>query len=173
MKKIIHIIFAALTIINCASKARAQIGYTNENNYANSVGLRIGSENGVTFKHFYLPTWAFEGMVTTGYRALVATALVEKHYEIFKTDGLNLFFGGGVHLGFWGRASYYRAGIEDPYIRTYRDDPSAGVDGIFGVEYKFPEIPFTIGADVKPFIDIFHTEASWVEGALSVRYVIN
>jgi hypothetical protein len=173
MKKIIYTIFAAITLISIAPKAWAQTGYTSENNYTNSIGIRVGTENGLTFKHFYRPTWAFEGMVTTGYRALVATALLEKHVEIFKTDGLNLFYGGGAHFGHWGRVAYYRGGNEDPYYKTYYDLPSAGVDGIFGIEYKFPDIPFTIGADLKPFIDVFHTEDSWVEGAVSLRYVIN
>lgn len=173
MKKIIHTIFVALALIGCTSKAWSQTGYTDENNYTNSIGLRLGTENGLTFKHFYRPTWAFEGMVTTGYRAMVATALVEKHVQIFYTDGLNLFFGGGAHLGHWGRASYYRGGIEDPYYVTYKDTPSIGADGIFGIEYKFPDLPISIGADIKPFIDVIHTETSWVEGAFSVRYVIN
>jgi hypothetical protein len=173
MKKFIHTIFAVLAIISCTPKAWSQTRYMNDNGYTNSIGLRLGTENGLTFKHFYRPTWAFEGTVTTGYRALVATALVEKHVEIFDTDGLNLLFGGGAHLGHWGRATYYRGGIEDPYYRTHMDTPSAGIDGIFGIEYKFPDIPFTIGADLKPFLDVFHTDDSWVEGAVSLRYVIN
>jgi hypothetical protein len=173
MKKIIHTIFVALAFIGCTSKAWSQSRYTSRDTYTNSIGLRLGTENGITYKHFYRPTWAFEGMLTSGYRALVATALVEKHYEIFKTEGFNLFFGGGAHLGHWGRVAYYRGGNEDPYYRTYYDTPSAGIDGIFGVEYKFPDVPFTVGADIKPYIDVFHTDDSWAEGAISLRYVIH
>lgn len=173
MKKILQIIFVVMAI-SYAAKARSQNnGYTSKNNYTNSAGLRLGTENGVTFKHFYRPTRAIEATLTTGYRAFVATVLVEKHIELFRTDGLNLYYGGGGHIGNWGEVAYYRYKKDNAdgyYVKSYRSVPSIGADGIIGVEYKFPKAPFTIGADLKPFLDVFYPYDGWVEGAFSFRY---
>jgi hypothetical protein len=180
MKKIVTLIFAVLSFTAFTVKAQTENGYVKNSKYSNSVytnsiGLRAGTELGVTFKHFYKPTWAFEGTVTTSYRALVATALFEKHYELFYTPGFNLFFGGGAHFGSWGDVAYYHHHYyngEDYYYKTYEPAPSAGVDGIFGLEYKFPKTPFTIGADVKPYFDVFYPGDSWAEAAVSFRYIL-
>jgi hypothetical protein len=175
MKKMIQLIFAVIVLTGITSEAWSQKnGYVTDDSYKTGIGLRVGSENGVTFKHFFKPTWAFEGTVTTGYRALVATALVEKHIHLLPDDGLDMLFGGGVHAGQWGRVVYYVPQYYDGtayYVKRYRNSPSVGLDGIVGVEYRIPDIPFTIGADIKPFLDVFHPNESWVEGAFSVRYV--
>lgn len=177
MKRTIQLFFAVILLAGVTAKAWSQkIGYISENSYKTSLGLRAGSETGFTFKHFYKPTWAFEGTITTGgYRALVATALFEKHFPVDDTEGLNWFFGGGAHIAHWGRVTYYNnryTNGEKYYYPAYEKTPSAGVDGVFGIEYKFPEVPFTIGADVKPFYDFFHPLDSWAEGAFSLRYVL-
>ena len=174
MKKLLSTIFVALALTGLTAKAQSdKLGYASTDNYSNSVGLRAGSENGLTFKHFFKPTWAFEGTITTGYRALVATGLVEKHVPIADADRLKLFFGGGGHVGEWQYVAYrrYRYNGEYYYVNRYETVPSVGVDGIFGIEWKIPDAPFTIGADVKPYLDILYPGDSWVEGALSCRYI--
>jgi hypothetical protein len=175
MKKAIQLFFVAVAFAGITTEAWSQSRYISDNTYTNGIGLRVGSENGVTYKHFFRPTLAFEGTVTTGYRALVATALIEKHFPILPDDGLDLFVGGGVHAGHWGRIIYYTPQYtpegEKYYVKRYSDSPTVGIDGIAGVEYRIPDIPFTIGADMKPFLDVFHPDQSWLEGAISIRYV--
>jgi hypothetical protein len=174
MKKTIQIIFVVLAFISFTAKAQSQDGYVPKQNYSNSIGLRLGSENGISFKHFYKPDWAFEASITTGYRAIVLTGLFEKHFPLSDVQGLNLFCGGGVHAGAWGRVIYYRHKYTDGEIYYYRDSqtiPSIGIDGIVGLEYQIPKAPFTIGMDLKPYFDFFYLGESWVEGALSFRYV--
>lgn len=179
MKKIAAVIFAAVAI-GFAAKAQDQnTGYVPDNykpdHYTNSIGLRAGTELGASFKHFYRPTWAFEAQLTTGYRALVFTGLFEKHYEIFYTPGFNLYFGGGAHIGNWGDVAYYHHTIangEDLYYKTYEPVPSAGVDGVFGLEYQFPRTPFSIGADVKPYLDVVYPGESSAEAAVNFRYLL-
>jgi hypothetical protein len=174
MKKLIQTIFAVIAFLAIATEAHSQ-NKGSAVNYTTSLGVRLGSDNGVTFKHFYRPTWAFEGTITTGYRALVGTALIEKHISINKDNNLQLFFGGGGHIGQWGYISYYRYTTDNgtTTYRRYESVPSIGADGIFGIEYKFPDAPFTIGADIKPFVDIFYPTESSVDGGFSVRYVFN
>ena len=175
MKKVIRTIFVVVAFMAITAEARSQDnGYTSEISYKNSIGLRLGTDNGLTFKHFYKPTWAFEGNVTTGYRGLVGTGLFEKHINIAHRAGLYLFFGGGAHVGQWNHVVYYRRQTGDGYTYVYRGyepAPSLGVDGIFGVEYKIPDAPFTIGLDVKPYLDAFFPGESGVDGAFSCRYI--
>lgn len=177
MKTTIQLFFTVALLAGITVKAWSQkIRYIPENTtYTTSLGLRAGSETGFTFKYFYKPTWAFEGTVTTGYRAVVATALFEKHFPIDDTEGLQWFMGGGAHIAHWGRVTYYNTRYsngENYYYPVYENTPSAGIDGIFGIEYKIPDVPFTIGADIKPFMDLFHPRDSWAEGAFSLRYVL-
>lgn len=182
MKKMVTLIFAAFALSSFTAKAQTtDDGYAPDNtnavihSYRNSIGLRAGTELGFAFKHFYRPSWAFEGQLTTGYRALVATGLFEKHYEIFYTPGFNLFFGFGGHVGNWGDVVYYHHSYyngEDYYYKTYEPVPTAGVDGIFGLEYQFPSSPFTISADVKPYFDVVYPDESSAEAAVSLRYIL-
>jgi hypothetical protein len=175
MKKAILLFFAVVVLTGITAEAWSQKSrYISDNGYTTGVGIRMGSETGLSYKYFYRPTWAFEGTITTGYRAVVLTALFEKHLPIFEVDGMNLLFGGGVHVGRWRRVAYYTPQFDDEnvyYVKRFDNTPSAGVDGIVGVEYKIPDIPFSIGADIKPFVDVFHPYESWAEGAITVRYV--
>lgn len=176
MKKAIQIIFVVLALVSFTTRAQStKIGdAVPVNNYANSIGIRLGSENGFTFKHFYKPTWAYEVTLTTGYRALIVTGLVEKHYLV--GEGLNLFLGGGAHFGEWGYVAYYRYRYfdgESYYIRkSYRTIPSIGIDGIAGIEWIIPKAPVTLSLDVKPYLDVFYPGDSWIEGAFSIRYIL-
>jgi len=138
--------------------------------YTNGIGFRFGTDLGLTFKHFYRSDVAWEGIVSSGYKAFDFTFLWEKHMNAFKTPGMNFFFGGGAHAGFFER----RINVHyDPYYYyyTYYSYPSFGVAGIAGLEYKIPPIPFTVGLDLKPVIDFYYPGYSFLEGALTVRYV--
>jgi hypothetical protein len=61
-------------------------------------------------------------------------------------------YGFGAHLGYR-YTDHYQV-----LNRTYRLDndiltPLIGVDGIVGLEYRFPEFPFVIGMDIKPYFE--------------------
>ncbi len=179
MKKIIQTIFVVLAF-SLATKAQTSDGYKPEKmagaGYTTSIGLRLGTENGISFKHFYKPTWAFEGNLTTGYRSMVLTGLFEKHFPL-NVQGLSLLCGGGAHAGMWGRTIYRdRRFVGEPFYYKdyyyYRTVPSFGVDAIFGIEYLFPRAPFTLGVDLKPYFDFFYFGNTWVDGSITFRYVL-
>jgi len=47
-----------------------------------------------------------------------------------------------------------------------------GIDGILGLEYNFKEIPFNIGIDWKPMIDLGGSSGFYGDGgAISIRYI--
>jgi hypothetical protein len=97
----------------------------------------------------------------------VITILYEKHAPAFNAAGLQWYYGLGGHVGFYDGHYYY-----DRHHEHYDDDRvyGVGVDGVLGLEYYIRDIPFTIGADIKPYINIPHGGGFW-DTALHVRYV--
>ena len=66
----------------------------------------------------------------------------------------NLFFeyGFGAHAGFRNIKKYkvfHRTYILEE--RTFT--PLLGIDGLVGLEYRFPEFPFVISVDAKPYFE--------------------
>jgi hypothetical protein len=47
----------------------------------------------------------------------------------------------------------YRAAKGRRYTRG--DDYSPGVDGMLGLEYKIPPIPFAVSIDIKPLMEVY------------------
>jgi hypothetical protein len=85
------------------------------------------------------------------------TALYEKYAPAFNVDGMNWYYGGGGHVSLLtsnvrhdGR--YYNRG----------EDFALGVDGIVGLEYKIPPIPFAVSIDLKPLIEVYRKGGVYV-----------
>ncbi len=163
MKIISRITFTLVFILAVAYNTQAQSGYTT------GIGLRGGAASGLTIKHFIKSDAAIEGIISTSfkYRGTAITVLYEKHAQAFNTNGLLWYYGLGGHVGFYNGHDYY-----DRNHKRYGDDHvyGLGVDGILGLEYYIRDIPFTIGADVKPYINIPRGGGFW-DTALHVRYV--
>lgn len=124
--------------------------------YQTSVGLRMGLESGLALKHFINDGTAIEGLFSTRWNNISVTGLYEVHNEAFEIEGLQWYYGGGVHAGFGNR-----------YINSF----AAGLDGIIGLEYTFRDFPFDISFDWKPSLDIVGDFSPWFGGtALTVRY---
>lgn len=123
--------------------------------YNTAIGLRAGETSGMTIKHFFNETSAFEGIIGVWPYALGLTALYERHEAAFNVEGMNWYYGAGAHatLG-TGRVYYwYRNG--DRYYYRYRSgNMGLGVDGILGLEYKIKAIPFALSLDIKPFMEV-------------------
>lgn len=154
----------ALALVLCtALGAKAQSGYTT------GIGLRGGAASGLTVKHFIKSDAAIEGILSTSfkYRGTVITVLYEKHAQAFDARGLQWYYGLGGHVGFWNGHDYY----DDHHHKHYDDDVfGVGIDGVLGLEYYIRDIPFTIGADIKPYFNIPRGGGFW-DTALHVRYV--
>ena len=135
-------------------------------NYNNAIGLRGGYSGGITFKHALGQASAFEGILSTRYYGLTVTGLYEIHKPAFNTANLRWYYGAGGHVGFY-EGRYYVG----PDNRVYRGQVTTiGIDGILGLEYQIPEIPFLISLDVKPFFDLLAPGPSFWDAGLSLRY---
>ncbi|MHA6246988.1 hypothetical protein ACXYMU_03560 [Pontibacter sp. CAU 1760] len=162
MKLIYRISFCLALVLCTALGAQAQSGYTT------GIGLRGGAASGLTIKHFIQRDAAIEGIVSTSfkYRGTVITVLYEKHAQAFNADGLLWYYGLGGHIGFYDGRHYY-----DRDHKHYGDNVmGVGIDGILGLEYYIKDIPFTIGADIKPYLNLPVGGGFW-DTALHVRYV--
>ncbi|MCC9136720.1 hypothetical protein ACFSKU_10575 [Pontibacter silvestris] len=167
MKTILRIsaFMALVLLLNPTAQAQSS-GYTT------GIGLRGGDASGLTIKHFIDNEAAIEGIISSSfrYRGTVLTALYELHAPAFNVEGLQWYYGLGGHIGFYDGYYYYRNRGNKRY--EHRDDNifGLGIDGIVGLEYYIREIPFTIGADIKPQLNLPAGGGFW-NSALHVRYV--
>jgi len=133
--------------------------------YSTGIGLRGGLFNGITIKHFVGNHNAFEGIISSRWQGFNVTGLYEIHNQAFKTGGLNWYYGFGGHIGSWNGSNVTWATDNLNYTVI-------GIDGIIGIEYNFPSIPFNISADWKPAINLVGYSGYWLDsGAISFRYV--
>jgi len=133
--------------------------------YSTGIGFRAGFNQGLTVKHFVTPTSALEFLLATRWRGFEVTGLYEFHAPAFHAERLKWYMGFGGHVGFWnGDHAYWgEPGHEYTVI---------GIDGIIGLEYSFPDVPFNIGIDWKPSYNFSGYTGFWGDGgAFSVRYV--
>jgi hypothetical protein len=169
MKQLV-LLFGLCTIL--AVQANAQKG-GDPANYQTAIGLRVNPWLvGFTVRHYIAGPHAIEGLVTTNTdnrRNATITGLYEYNWNVFGMKEFTMYAGGGAHIGFYDRRDY----DYDAYLRhgdgTY---VTPGLDGIFGLEYKFKKIPLVVSADLKPFFN-FNGGTNFVGeeiGGASVRY---
>jgi hypothetical protein len=150
----------------------ATAGISKAQDYNTGIGVRLGgwAGSGLSIKHFVHNDRALEFLVTSYYyRGATLTGLYEKHQMAFREEGLNFFYGAGAHVGAYGRGRYRYYYYDD---RVYDNGfVVVGVDAIIGLEYKIPTIPFTIGADLHPLIELVNYPG-WIalDGAVTFRY---
>ena len=154
MRKVILTIILGISILTLGS---AQ-------DYKTGIGFRAGLSQGLTVKHFINGKAAFEGLLSTRWSGLEITGLYEIHNQAFDVSNLNWYYGFGAHIGFWD-------GNRDWGVLN-RSYTVVGIDGILGIEYNFNEVPFNIGLDWKPSVNLsgyygFRPDG----GALSIRYI--
>jgi len=136
--------------------------------YNNALGVRLGTYNGLTFKHGFGSQKYFEGLLTSRWHGWQLTALFEYEGAISGASGLFWYVGIGAHVGQFDNYYYYNKNVKynQGDSQTY-----LGLDAILGIEYKFQSAPFVIALDWKPQTN-FGGYGFWGDGgALSVRYV--
>ncbi|MRT94587.1 hypothetical protein [Ancylomarina sp. 16SWW S1-10-2] len=133
--------------------------------YDTAIGIRAGSANGLTIKHFIKNDVALEGIISSRWQGLNLTGLYEIHAKAFNEPGFNWYYGFGAHLGFWDGDDAHWGDDDKNYTVL-------GLDGIVGLEYNISEIPINLSVDWKPALNLIGYTGLWGDGfALSVRYV--
>lgn len=150
-------ILASLSIIFLLSYA----SYSQD--YKTGIGLRGGTQNGLTIKHFINNKSAIEGLIATRWEGFYVTGLYEFTGPYFDVPGMNWYYGLGMHMGFLGG--------DNSRFDDGEDHTIAGIDLMFGVEYKFEKAPISIGLDWKPQYDfIGDSYFIWDDAAFSARF---
>ncbi|MFI5205089.1 MAG: hypothetical protein ACHQF2_11390 [Flavobacteriales bacterium] len=144
--------------------------------YNTGIGIRLGGQSsGITFRHFTNGDGAIEGIVSLGHKSFIVTGLYEKFKPINNAPGLQWFYGGGLHIGFFSYGGHYnRYKDHGHYYYVEEEGGTAvvpGVDFIIGLDYKFDNAPINIGLDLKPFIDFDNGLRGYWDGAFSFRFV--
>jgi len=147
----------------------SSIYFTNEATAQSNqaIGLRLGPYLGVTYQAPLSNEAVLELIFATRYRGIAFTALYEVHKDSFDVEGLQWYYGGGGHIGFY----QYYAG--HPYWHDENPGSTAiiGVDGILGIEYFIPNAPVQLSLDWKPnFNFVGYSGFEGDNGALSVRF---
>lgn len=149
-------ILTGLFVILLCGSAAAQT-------YSQSIGIRGGTQQGITYKKFVSGNNALEGILGFRRNGFVFTGLYQIHAGAFDVPRLNWFYGAGGHIGFFG-ADDHHVWDRDPFM-------TLGVDGIIGLEYHIQEIPFAISIDFKPYFNfIGNFGPHFDSGAISIRY---
>jgi hypothetical protein len=164
MKKSLFILSLSIFLmVLTTSKLSAQL-------YSTGIGIRGGGyENGLTIKHFTSSSTAIEGILGLRPGVFVATLLFEKHATAFSEPSVNWFYGIGGHIGSIEGGRYYKRYAGDKY---YYDNSGLllGADGILGLEWKIPEIPFALSADLHPRLELARGPYLDLEPAVSLRF---
>jgi hypothetical protein len=160
MKKLI---LSTLVVICLTITASAQ------SNYKTGIGIRGGGyENGLTIKHFTNSSTAIEGIIGFRPGVVVITGLYEKHAVAFSEPSVNWYYGAGAHIGSINGGRYYRGYGQDRY---YNDSVLLlGADGILGLEWKIPQIPFALSVDLHPRLELARGPFLDLEAAATLRY---
>lgn len=154
MKKII---ITAFTLVALAFSANAQNGTANSLTYKTAAGIKIWDGVGLDLKTFIKTKDAleFEGFFNSAGTRI--SGLYEIYGDLNTETNLKWYFGPGAHVGF-----YKILNSNQTYV---------GIDGIVGLDYKFPKYPLNLSFDWQPSFE-FGTGRGFAGnyGGLGVRY---
>jgi hypothetical protein len=149
--KVLFVVFVLSISFNQKSNAQA-----NGNEYKTAIGVKF-YPTGITLKTFVKANNAFEAIGYFWDKGTRITGLYEYHFNLSDNGGLKWYIGPGAHIGFYKQA-FFEGGT------------SFGVDGVLGLDYKFPGIPINVSVDWQPsfeFGDFAGFSGNW--GGIGLR----
>lgn len=126
----------SLTFLMCFCFGQYGISQSTSNSYKTAIGVKF-YPTGVTLKTFVMPNAAFEAIGYFWDEGTRITALYEYHHNLSANGNLKWYIGPGAHVGFY-KPAYFDGGT------------TFGVDGVLGLDYKFPGIPINVSLDWQP-----------------------
>jgi hypothetical protein len=123
-------------------------------NYTRDAGVWVGDYFTASGRMYLEEDKAVEGMLFIGRRGMTI-AIMKEHFEPafgHLSDYLFFEYGYGAHFGFR-YTDHYKVFNRTYQLDDYRMSPLLGVDGLVGLEYRFPEFPFLVSLDIKPYFE--------------------
>jgi hypothetical protein len=151
MKRIIILFFTIATVFSSL----------NAQSYMTAVGLRMGTEWGLTVQQRVAKRLTVEGILQSSLtrEEATVTGLLESHLPLI-TRHLNIYSGLGVHKG-WATVDDLERTYEDPF----------GITLVGGAELSLGR--FNVSYDFKPAINLVGGEKRfYTQSAISLRYVL-
>ncbi|MEM6734727.1 MAG: hypothetical protein AAGC64_01735 [Bacteroidota bacterium] len=147
--------------------------------YDKSGGIRLGSTSGLTYKKFVTESEAAEMMLSGRNNGIQFTLLYHFHrpLEFSFNDRFYLHCGIGGHIGyekFDDLAKILSNAQGDEFIYEERSFFVMGMDTGLGIEYRWLEVPVTLGFDLKPYFDFIgmrYTRTKFWDAGISFKYV--
>lgn len=144
-----------------------------------AIGGRFGSATGFTYRYTLAPDRAIEGILNfqsnSKSRRLRLVGLYEFHKPI--TGDFSWFYGFGGSIGSYRKKAFKTTESNPDGSITIRENSFnselvLSIDGIIGVEYKIPNTPLAVSADIKPYFDFLQesTIKLFDPFGLSIRY---
>jgi hypothetical protein len=122
----------------------------------NSIGLRGGISEGITYQRFLHEHRDIKLLLSFRDNGTQLTLMSSKYESVagrFK-DNLYFYYGMGVPGGFTRNVNllwHFTSGRPENSITR----AVIGADGLLGVEYRIYSIPLSFGFEYKPFFDLF------------------
>ncbi len=166
-------IFLAVLFVGVMSMASAQ------QNYEKSAGVRLGSTSGLTFKKFVTENEAIELLLSGRNEGMQFTVMYLFHQsmEFSFNDKFYAHYGLGGHIGYERFDDISKTLVNatgDAFVFEDKSFFAMGIDANLGIEYRWLEVPITIGFDIKPifnFIGMRHTRGQFWDSGISFKYV--
>lgn len=148
--KLIKLLIVGILILTVTSVS-AQIS-------ENHIGFRGGIHSGIYYQNLVSAGTAeisFFAMLSANSSSVRVTAMRLVYETSLSEISDNLFFtwGYGAHIGFSVADHTYFLGRRYQFPNE-SFKPLIGVDGWGGLEYRFIEIPLTVGLNAKPFLEL-------------------
>ena len=111
-------------------------GSVSAQDYQHAAGVRLGVSSGAFTYKQPINGNAIEAMLWVNWDSGFALAGLYEWSMPIITEGFNLYYGAGVHLG------------------VFSENFALGIDAILGIEYKIPSVPFALSLDYKPSLSL-------------------
>lgn len=149
MKKLLFV----LALISASFAADAQT----------AIGIRGGYSglgDGLSIKQYTGENGALEGFLSFATNRIALSVLWEMHKPMKEANGLYFEYGVGPYLSLF----------DNPLGSSEID---LGATGIVGLEYRFPEFPFSVGLDYNPSLEIVNDfDMDLVRFSAAIRYFL-
>jgi hypothetical protein len=125
-------------------------------NYKTAIGVKF-YPTAVTLKTFVKNNIAFEAIGYFWEKGTRITGLYEYHNNLSDDGALKWYIGPGAHVGFYNE-------------KFFNGGTTFGLDGVLGLDYKFPGIPVNVSVDWQPsfeFGDYAGFNGNW--GGIGLR----
>jgi hypothetical protein len=128
-------------------------------NYTRDAGVRLGDSFSATYRQYPDDEQALEGLLFIGRGGMTITILKEFFTPALGHISENFYFqyGFGAHLGFR-YIDHYKVLNRTYQLEEWRFTPLLGIDGLAGLEYRFPEFPILISFDIRPYFEYSTTQ---------------